>query len=67
MDRAASPAHSRGAEATFFEVSTAIAFADFAARGVEVAVVEVGLGGRLDSTNVLRPLVSAVTKIEMDQ
>src|SRR5919112_93424 len=53
-------------QATFFEASTAIAFADFAARGVEVAVVEVGLGGRLDSTNVVRPLVSAVTKIERD-
>ena len=53
-------------KATFFEATTAIAFADFAARGAEIAVVEVGLGGRLDSTNVLRPLVSAVTKIERD-
>ncbi|MBA3659171.1 MAG: bifunctional folylpolyglutamate synthase/dihydrofolate synthase, partial [Gemmatimonadales bacterium] len=52
--------------ATFFEITTAIAFADFAARGAEIMVVEVGLGGRLDSTNVLRPLVSAVTKIERD-
>jgi dihydrofolate synthase/folylpolyglutamate synthase len=52
--------------ATFFEATTAMAFADFAARGVEIAVVEVGLGGRLDSTNVLQPLVSAVTKIELD-
>jgi dihydrofolate synthase / folylpolyglutamate synthase len=53
-------------QATFFEVTTAIAFADFAARGVDLAVAEVGLGGRLDSTNVLTPLVSAVTKIEKD-
>jgi dihydrofolate synthase/folylpolyglutamate synthase len=53
-------------KATFFEATTAIAFADFAARGAEIAVVEVGLGGRLDSTNVVRPLVSAVTKIERD-
>lgn len=53
-------------EATFFEAATVIAFADLAARGAEVAVIEVGLGGRLDSTNVVRPLVSAVTKIEMD-
>lgn len=53
-------------EATFFEVGTAIAFADFAARGVEIAVVEVGLGGRLDSTNVVRPLVSAITHIALD-
>jgi dihydrofolate synthase / folylpolyglutamate synthase len=56
----------RKTQATFFEATTAIALADFAARGVEIAVVEVGLGGRLDSTNVLEPLVSAVTKIEKD-
>lgn len=53
-------------DATFFETTTAMAFADLAARGAEVAVIEVGLGGRLDSTNVVRPLASAVTKIEMD-
>lgn len=52
--------------ATFFEVTTAMAFADFAARGVEIAVIEVGLGGRLDSTNVLTPLVSGVTHIALD-
>lgn len=52
--------------ATFFEATTAIAFADFAARGVEIAVVEVGLGGRLDSTNVLTPLVSGVTHVALD-
>lgn len=53
-------------DATFFEAGTAIAFADFAARGTEIAVVEVGLGGRLDSTNVVRPAVSAVTHIALD-
>jgi len=52
--------------ATFFETTTAVAFADLAARGAEIAVIEVGLGGRLDSTNVVRPLASVVTKIEMD-
>lgn len=52
--------------ATFFEATTVIAFADFAARGAEIAVVEVGLGGRLDSTNVVAPLASVVTKIELD-
>ena len=52
--------------ATFFEVSTALAFADFAARGVEVAVVEVGLGGRLDATNVLRPVAAGVTRIALE-
>jgi len=56
----------RRRQATFFEATTAIAFADFAARGAEIVVVEVGLGGRLDSTNVLLPMVSAVTKIERD-
>ena len=50
-------------DASFFEATTAIAFADLAARGVDVAVIEVGLGGRLDSTNVITPLVSVVTKI----
>ena len=53
-------------EASFFEATTAIAFADFAARGADVAVVEVGLGGRLDSTNVLTPMVSAVTQVTRD-
>ncbi|HKP30855.1 MAG TPA: Mur ligase family protein, partial [Gemmatimonadales bacterium] len=53
-------------DATFFEVGTALAFADFAARGVEIAVVEVGLGGRLDSTNVVHPVVSAVSHIALD-
>ncbi len=53
-------------DASFFEATTAIAFADFAARRVDVAVVEVGLGGRLDSTNVLRPLVSGVTTIALE-
>lgn len=53
-------------DASFFEATTAIAFADFAARGVDIAVVEVGLGGRLDATNVLTPLVSVVTKIALE-
>lgn len=53
-------------DATFFEISTAIAFADLVARGAEILVVEVGLGGRLDSTNVVQPVVSVLTKIAMD-
>ena len=56
----------RDAGASFFEATTAIAFADFAARGADVAVVEVGLGGRLDSTNVLEPLASAVTCVSIE-
>lgn len=49
-----------------FEVATAIAFAHFALQGVEIAVLEVGLGGRLDATNVVRPLVSVITSISHD-
>ena len=53
-------------DATFFEATTAIAFAHFAAMQVDIAVIEVGLGGRLDSTNVITPLVSVVTHIALD-
>lgn len=53
-------------QATFFEATTAIAFAHFAARDVDIAVIEVGLGGRLDSTNVITPLVSVITHIALD-
>ncbi len=52
--------------ASFFEATTAIALADFAARGTDVAVVEVGLGGRLDSTNVLTPVVAGVVNVGLD-
>ncbi len=52
--------------ASFFETTTAIALADFAARQVDVAVIEVGLGGRLDATNVVEPLVSGVTSIAFE-
>ena len=52
--------------ATFFEASTALAFHHFAADRVDVAVIETGLGGRLDSTNVVQPLVAVVTTIGID-
>ena len=52
--------------ATQFEVLTAAAFAEFAAGGVEVAVVEAGLGGRLDATNVLDAEVVALTNVSLD-
>jgi dihydrofolate synthase / folylpolyglutamate synthase len=52
--------------ATQFEVLTAAAFAEFAAAGIEVAVVEAGLGGRLDATNVLDAEVVALTNIALD-
>ena len=51
---------------TFFEIFTALAFRHFADEAVDLAVVEVGLGGRLDATNVLRPDVSVVTAVSMD-
>lgn len=51
---------------TFFEVTTAVAFDLFRAAAVEVAVCEVGLGGRLDATNVLRPIATAITSIALD-
>jgi dihydrofolate synthase / folylpolyglutamate synthase len=55
-----------GLELTFFEVATALAFELFRRRRVEVAVVEVGLGGRWDSTNVVTPLTSVVTGVALD-
>jgi dihydrofolate synthase/folylpolyglutamate synthase len=51
---------------TYFDVLTAIAFKWFAEQKVDVAVVETGLGGRLDSTNVLKPEVTAITSISKD-
>jgi len=53
-------------EPTVFEVLTAAAFLIFAESGVELAVLEVGLGGRLDATNVVDPLVTAITNVELD-
>jgi dihydrofolate synthase/folylpolyglutamate synthase len=53
-------------ELSFFEMSVGMAFVYFRDRQVDVAVVEVGMGGRLDSTNVLHPLVAAVTNIDLD-
>jgi dihydrofolate synthase/folylpolyglutamate synthase len=52
--------------ATFFELTTALAFSHFAEAGVDIAVIETGLGGRLDSTNVLQPEVAVVTSIGLD-
>jgi len=55
-----------GLNPTFFEVTTAIAFTYFAEEGVDIAVIEVGMGGRLDSTNVITPLVSVITNIDLE-
>lgn len=51
---------------SFFEMTTAMAFCWFRACGVDVAVIETGLGGRLDSTNVVRPDLSVITNIALD-
>ncbi len=51
---------------TFFEVTTAMAFACFAEERVDIAVVEAGMGGRLDSTNVIVPLASVITNIDLE-
>jgi len=51
---------------SFFETMTAMAFSYFAEQEVDIAVVEVGLGGRLDSTNILTPLLSVITNIGLD-
>ena len=51
---------------TFFEITTALALAWFQRRGAEVVVLETGLGGRLDATNVVTPAVSVLTPIDMD-
>jgi dihydrofolate synthase/folylpolyglutamate synthase len=53
-------------EPTFFEVTTAVAFELFRRARVEVAVIEVGLGGRLDATNVITPVAAAITSIGFD-
>jgi len=51
---------------SFFEMMTAIAFVHFAHERVDIAVLEVGMGGRLDATNVVEPLVSVITDISLD-
>ncbi len=51
---------------TFFEFTTAIAFKFFEQRGVQIAIIETGLGGRLDATNVVNPILSIITNISFD-
>lgn len=51
---------------SFFEMLTAMAFEHFARKKVDIAVLEVGMGGRLDATNVIEPLVSVITDISLD-
>jgi dihydrofolate synthase/folylpolyglutamate synthase len=56
----------RGTKLTTFEITTGLAFLYFAHRGVNAMVAEVGLGGRLDATNVVMPVVSVITSISYD-
>lgn len=51
---------------TYFEITTAIAFWYFSKRSVDIAVLETGLGGRLDATNVISPIICAITSIGLD-
>jgi dihydrofolate synthase/folylpolyglutamate synthase len=51
---------------SFFEMTVAMAFDNFASQKVDVAVIETGLGGRLDSTNIITPLLSIITNISLD-
>jgi dihydrofolate synthase/folylpolyglutamate synthase len=51
---------------SFFEVCVAMAFHHFAQKKVDIAIIEVGLGGRLDSTNIIQPLASVITNISFD-
>jgi dihydrofolate synthase/folylpolyglutamate synthase len=57
---------SAGEPPTFFEVGTALGFLHFLRQKCDIAVIEVGLGGRFDSTNVLTPMVSVITSISLD-
>ena len=64
LEREDNPSGHRGP--TFFEITTAMGLLHFARRQVGAVVLEVGLGGRLDSTNVIRPVLSVITSISFD-
>ena len=51
---------------SFFELTSTMAFEHFARRGVDIAIIETGLGGRLDSTNIITPVLSVITNISLD-
>jgi len=59
-------AHHGEREPTFFEFATVMAFCEFAARKVDWAVIETGMGGRLDATNIIRPRLSIITNISLE-
>ena len=53
-------------DASFFEIMTAMAFRHFSEEATDIAIIETGLGGRLDATNLLKPAVTMITRIELD-
>src|SRR5438093_2697570 len=57
---------SRVKQPTFFEVTTAMAFHYFAERKIDIGVIEAGMGGRMDATNVIHPLVAVLTRIGLE-
>lgn len=65
-DRSSSVGPALAQSPSFFEILTAMAFLHFAAAPVDIAVLEVGMGGRLDATNIVDPLLSIVTDISLD-
>jgi len=66
LDPVAAAMAAQGRQPTFFEFTTALAFEYFRRRHVQFAVVETGLGGRLDATNIVLPLVSVITRIGLE-
>lgn len=52
--------------ATFFEISTSLAFLYFAEQNIDIAIIETGLGGRFDATNIITPILSVITSISLD-
>ena len=66
MRQVATEAEKLTEEPTFFELVTALAFKQFAEQAVDIAIIETGLGGRLDATNVIKPEVSVITLIDYD-
>lgn len=64
VERLAAPA--KAVEATVFELITAVAFEHFSQQQVDLAIVETGLGGRFDATNIVQPLLTVLTTIDLD-
>lgn len=64
--RAVKAAAATAREPTFFECATAMAFHEFRRGGVEWAVIETGMGGRLDATNIIRPALSIITNVSLE-